>query len=390
MTTLDDAVIHRIASWGTDTVATSLYLDVDGLRHPRWPDVERRADHLFRSARERARREATGTEAEVEADLTAIRTWLDRGLDRSTTRGVALFSCVAKGLFETVQLTQPVRDQVVVDSEPDVAQLCMAIATSQSAIGLAVDKERWRVVRLERDGEVRELDVLDDTVPRNVDIDIELAGFERHEAELAHEHFRRVARAVTAEMVRQPARYLVLFGTGDSVAQLETYLPRLVADRIAARMPLPGNLRTSELVAAARETVELAEQERRSAVLVTLRERATSTGTSVVTGLDATLEALGGEQVQTLVVERTFEAPGGRCEDCLLLVVDAIAQFGGCPRCGGRVRAIENVVDAAIAHAFLRHAALEPVDDGSLHDLGRIGALVHRWAATTTGGVGGA
>ena len=71
---LDDSTIRHIASWGNKAVATSLYLDVDGLRHPRWADVERRADHLFRSARQHARLAVTGTEAEVEADLAEIRT----------------------------------------------------------------------------------------------------------------------------------------------------------------------------------------------------------------------------------------------------------------------------------------------------------------------------
>jgi hypothetical protein len=120
VTTLDDSVLRRIASWGTGTVATSVYLDVDGQRHPRWSDVERRADQLFRAARKQARLlAASGTEAEVEAELAEMRTWLDRGLDRSATRGVALFSRAGKGLFGAVQLTVPVRDQVVVDPEPD-------------------------------------------------------------------------------------------------------------------------------------------------------------------------------------------------------------------------------------------------------------------------------
>ena len=387
MTALDDSVIRRIASWGPGTVATSLYLDVDGQRHPRWSDVERRADQLFRAARKQARLlAASGTEAEVEAEIAEMRTWLDRILDRSATRGVALFSRAGKGLFEAVQSTVPVRDQVVVDPEPDIAQLCVVAATSWSAIAIALDRERWQVVRLEQDGRARELDVLEDTMPRAVDIDIELAGFGRHEEELARAHFRRVARVAAAELARQPADHLVLLGTEDSVAELEGYLPRAVADHVAGRRHLHGKASTKELVAAARAIVEDVERERRSAVLAALRQRATTTGTSVVTGLDATLAALGAGQVATLVVERTFEAPGGRCEECRLLVVRARR----CPRCGGRVNRIGNVVDAAVADAFLHHGALDPVDDGALFDLGRIGALARRWAAEATGGAGDA
>ena len=382
---VDESVIRRIASWRPGTVATSLYLDVDGLRHPRWPDVEQRAEHLFRSARQRAELAPPGTPGEVEKDLAAMRAWLGRGIDRSATRGIGLFSCASQDLFEAVELTTPVRDQVAVDPEPDIAQLCAAAAASWSAIAVAVDKERSRVARLDPEQGARELDLLDDTMPHAVDVDIELAGFERHEEELAREHFRRVARVVSAEMVRAPARYVVLLGSEESVKELEAYLPRHVADLVVGRRPMPGYAPTSQLAAAARDVVEGAQQEQRSAILAALRERA-ATGTSVATGLDATLAALGDREVGTLVVERTFEAPGGRCEVCRLLVTGP----GPCPRCGGSVRGIGNVVDAAVADVFLDHGALEPVEDGSLSDFGRIGALLRRWARPTTGGAGDA
>lgn len=380
MTIPDASVIRHIASWSPGTVTTSLYLDVDGLRHPRWPEVERRADRLFREGRERARLASSDAEAGVEADLTEIRSWLDRGLDRSATRGVALFACAGKGLFEAVQLSVPVRDQVVVDTEPDVAQLCLVAAASPTFIAAVVDKERWRMLRSEPGGHLRELDLLDDVMPRRVDVDIELAGFERHEEELARQHFRRVGRGVAAELTRQPARYLVLLGTEESVRAVGGYLPRQVADRVAGRRALPTDTGRSELAAAAWEVVGQAERRRRSAVVATLRERAL-TGASAVTGLGPTLDALGAGQVATLVVERSFEAPGGRCKDCRLLVVGA----GRCPRCGGPIQPSPNVVDAAIADAFLHHSVLEPVEDGSLGDLGRIGALVRRSAAGSGG-----
>lgn len=283
-----------------------------------------------------------------------------------------------------MQLTVPVRDQVVVGSEPDIAQLCVADAMSWSALVAEVDTERWRVVRLMRGGEVHELDALDDTRPRAVDTGTELAGFGRHEEERAREHFRRVARGLGAEMGRRPARHVVLVGTDDAVEELISYLPRGVADRVAGRTSVPGHAGIGELVAAARAIVERAEHERQATLVAMLRARA-DTGTSVASGLEATLGALGAKQVATLVVERSFEAPGGRCEDCHLLVAGAVAAAGRCPRCGGAVRAIENVVDAAIADAFLGHETLEPVEDGSLRELGRIGALTRRWAATTSG-----
>lgn len=358
-----------------------MYLDVDGLRHPRWPEVLGRADALFRRAREQARRSTWDPGAALEADLGQIRTWLDSGIDRSRTRGVAVFSSAADDFFETVELTTPVRDQIVVAAEPDVAQLCLASATSWSAIVVEVDSERGRVLRLEPGGQAEELADFDDELGHGIDTDRELAGFEHHQEELARDHFRRVARAVIAETIRRPVSHLVLFGPGKSLEELERHLPRHVGDRIAGRAPVRSHAGTAELIAAATEIVERVEEERRSAVLATLRQRATTTGAGAVTGLGPTLGSLGDGLVAILVVERSFEAAGGRCEDCRSLTVRARS----CPRCGGPVRELENVVDAAIADAFLQHAAVDPVAQGSLSDLGRIGALLEPWAREGSG-----
>lgn len=376
---LDNSFVRRVGAWHDPGVTTSLYLDVDGARFPRWPEVAQRVTHLFRLARNAPEAAVAKDGQGVEADLDAIAAWLDRDLDRTATRGVALFSCAAAGRFEAVEMPVPVRDQVVVDSAPDIAQLCMVLATSWSAIAVAVDRQRWRLVLIESDDGVRELDVLDDDIPRNVDTDVELAGFGRHEEELVREHYRRVARRITAQSARQPAARIVLLGSHESLAELESYLPRDVLGRVAGRTRLEMTVGTAELVAAARPIVERAEHERRSAVVEELAERA-DTGTLAVSGLDATLRALGDELVTTLVVERTFQSPGGRCGACHLLV--AGEHLGACARCGGQVQAIPSVVDAAVSDAYKHGVRLEPVEDGALASLGHIGALTARTTDT--------
>lgn len=376
---LDDSLVRSVGSWGGPGPTTSLYLDVDGSRFPRWPEVERRVAHLFRLARSGAQPAASGNGHGVDADLDAIAAWLDRGLDRTITRGVAVFSSATAGRFEAVELPVPVRDQIVVDRAPDVAQLCMVLATSWSAVAAAADRQRWRLVVLQRDGGVRELDVLDDDIPRQVDVDRELAGFGRHDEELVREHYRRIARRLTAESTKQPTARLVLLGPQESVAGLERHLPRQIATRVAGRARTEMEVGTSELAATARAVVERAELGRRSAVLEELLERAV-TGTLAVGGLDATLRALGDDRATALVVERTFQAPGGRCDVCGLLVTREGP--AACPRCGGHVRATPSVVDAAIADAYLHGVTLEPVEDGTLASLGRIGALTARTADT--------
>ncbi|MDA8076330.1 MAG: hypothetical protein M0Z40_14055, partial [Actinomycetota bacterium] len=78
---LETSVIRSISAWAGGAPITSFYLDVDGRRSPRWPDVELRAGHLLRLARQRAHaRDQLGagsaaSGASAEADLAGIERW---------------------------------------------------------------------------------------------------------------------------------------------------------------------------------------------------------------------------------------------------------------------------------------------------------------------------
>lgn len=369
---LDESVIRTLAEWGRGPVVTSLYLDVDGARYPRPSDVAVRVDHLLRLASQRAEPMAADERAAVDDDLARIREWLIGDFDRGSTRGVAIFSSTARGLFETVRLPVSVRDHISLGAEPDLAQLCSALASTETALVIAVDTERSRLFRV-RSGEVEELEAPSDELPHRIDIDIELGSYERRHEELARQHYRRVAQAAADETERRPVDHLVLNGPAAAVAAVESHLPSRLGGLVVGRLGLPMSSDPHRIAQAATEALEAAGDRHRAALLEELRERA-STGTGAVTGLDATLDALGAGLVRSLVVEDGFEHGGGRCPSCGLLV----ARDGSCQRCGVAVDEVDDVVAAAMTDAFLHHVELGVIGDGDISALGHIGAL-KRW-----------
>lgn len=371
MTVLDERVMRAIAGWRDDGLVTSFYLDVDGVRYPRRSDIERRVEHLFRVARERAETLGGCAAAELEGDLAAISGWLDV-LERESTRGVAVFSCGTRQRFEALPLPLSVYDQIGLSPEPDIAQLCATLATCKPVLVVVVDEQRSRLLRLEG-ARIDEVDLPPDELPRQVDTDLELGSFSRHHDELLRAHFRRVAGEVASELERRPVSHLVLDGTQPDLAELEAYLPRDCVAQVVARTSLPMRSASAELAGAARRAVDDAEQARHTRLLRDLREHA-GTRTAVVTGLAATVGAIADRQVAALVVERAFEADGGRCPRCGRLVAGA----GHCPGCDAATRPLQNVVASAVADALLLHVPLEFVGQGELADLGRIAAVVGR------------
>ena len=125
---IDVSLIRRLAVHRGHPVVTSIYLDVDGRGAPRPSDIAPRQAALFREARRQAAERGEPVAAAVERDLQQADSWLAEHLERSSTRGVAFFSCAAQGWAQVVPLPVPVRDQVVLGPTPDVAQLAEAAA----------------------------------------------------------------------------------------------------------------------------------------------------------------------------------------------------------------------------------------------------------------------
>jgi len=369
---IEESVLRALAARRCNPVVTSFYLDVDGRRYPRPSDYAPNVDHLVRIALRGAELQGKDVIHAVESDLSRIEQWLGSSLDRETARGVAAFSCEREGFFEAFGLPLSVRDQVVVGPGPDIAQLCATLAASERTLVIAIDGQRARFLRLEL-GEVEEIEAPTDEMERQVDTDVELGSFEHRHEEHARQHYRHVARAVVEELAQRPAKRIVLSGTGESVARLEEHLPKRVVELVSGRIGNPIPSGQSELARAAAHLVDEARHEQEIALIEELRERTTE-GAAAVTGLAATLEAIGARRVETFVVEESFSAGGARCGDCGQLMANGTR----CPRCGAIPVGVDNIVDAAITEAFSHHVMLAFCKPGGLAEMGHVGAFEHR------------
>ena len=103
-----DTVRQLAAFKGKGVPVTTCYLDVDGRRHRRRQDVEVQLERMMRHSGAK-----TNGNHEAGEDLRRITAYVHGELDRSRTRGLAIFSCAAADLFEVLPLPVPVRNQLV-------------------------------------------------------------------------------------------------------------------------------------------------------------------------------------------------------------------------------------------------------------------------------------
>lgn len=369
MPALSQDVIRSLASFkGGDHPVVSVYLDVDGRRFVRPRDYELRLDSLLRRATD------SGGCADVGEDLRRIEAHVKGGLDRHRTRGLALFSCRAAGLWQVVELPVAVRNQVVVNATPHIRQLEGVIDNNERFGVLLADRQRARMFVFEL-GELVDKSELFDQLPRHEDDrgDWDKDHVRDHTAEAAHQHLKRAADVAFSVFQHQNFGHLIV-GAPDEIAnELERLLHSYLKERIAARISVPVTASDAVITEAALEVEARVEREKEARLVTRLRD-AVGARNGGVAGLAPVLSALVERRVETLLVSDGYEAPGWRCPSCAYVAVRGPA----CPVCPSSSMAkVDDVVEEAVEDALGQSCRVEVVvGNADLDVLGRIGALL--------------
>ncbi len=367
-----ERAVRELARYRGAPAVTSLVVDIDGRRRPRRSDLAPVLGQLERAVLDQAGALGPDALAAAEADLARIQGWLAGDHDLRRLRALVLFSGATNGLFAPWGLAVPVVDDAVVDTVPALDQLWEALHRYPPAVVVLVDRRQSRFVRVHA-GEATEIDGPIDVPPRRVDTDVELGSFERFTAEAARRHVRRVVDALARVVGPAPHERLVLSGPAEVVAEVRAELPIPMARLVAGVVGVPVTAPPADVAAAATGVLGAVRHQERSALLGDLAERA-GRGSGARTGIDAVLAAVSDERVGVLFVRAGLHAPGARCSTCGRLVAGT-APPPACPRCGGRLAPVPDVVRHAVADVLAQGGGLEICTEPSLDDMGGIGAI---------------
>jgi peptide subunit release factor 1 (eRF1) len=373
MTDLDRTLLRALAEWDPGSVpVTSVYLTVDGRRHPRRSDYEVRLDELLRSARA----QAEGLEGEaigsVERDLERMSGFVRGDFERGETRGLALFSAGAADLWEAVRVPRPVRDRAAVGPEADLLPLEALLEAYATACTTLVDFEKARLFLLHL-GQIHEVrDVWDEVPNRHDQGGWAQMRMQRHVDDHRQKHLKNVADALFQLWQGRRFEHLILAGPGEAHRELDAELHEYLRRLVRGRVVLPMTASADEVRAHSVEVVERLDRESETERVARVAAAAGS-GAGGTVGLEATLQARSEGRVGELVVDVDQRAPGAVCDACGRLTTAS----GECPACGAQVREVADVIESAVALAFRQGSRVETVvADVRLHDLGGIGALL--------------
>jgi peptide chain release factor subunit 1 len=369
MTVITEAAIKELAGFkSTEAPVVSCYLDVDGRRQIRPQDYQRRLEAMVKTA-------AAEHDVTVSADLAQITRHVNNGVDRHGVRGLAIFSCAAKGLWEVVSLPVPVANRILVNHSPAVGPL-EAIVHELEPLGvLLVDRQRARMFVFQF-GAVVERSQLFEALPRDYDRrdDAGRGSREReqhHVDELALQHLRHSAEVAFRHFQDRGFGRLSIGATDDVYAATEHVLHPYLRERLAPRIHVTVTATEPEISAAALVIEHQIEQERETAIVSRLRD-AVGAKAKGAAGLGDVLGALNERRVATLVVSNGFVESGWLC------ACGALAAKGPtCPVDGATMERVDDVVSEAVDVALGEGAHVEMCESNAdLDVMGRVGALL--------------
>lgn len=365
--TRDD--IARLASHVFPRPMTSCYLNVDGALYTRHQDLAKATDDVLRGVRSRSNGDAS-----VHADLRRIGELVRSGFDRTTTRGLAVFSCDAEDFWEVVSLPCRVASHAVVGFSPSVGPLEVAVADHEPMGVLLVDKGRTRMLVCTWGRLSEHADMVADLL-RNYDDRGEKERGEtapRIEARVAR-HLRTAARVAFDVQSASGFARLVIGGPETAVAEVERLLHPYLAKIYCGRLDVSaaGSLEDVRRAVTVMET-EIARREE-AADVGRLRDASRTPGALAVTGLRPVLDVLAEHRVERVLVSDDYGEAGWRCGACRRLA----AVGPTCATCGEAMDAVENVVSEVIDRVLAEGGRVEMcVGNADLDVLGRVGAFL--------------
>lgn len=366
MAVIHEDIVRQLAGVrGNGAPVATCYLDVDGRRHRTKSDYEQALGRLLRQAR-------VAGDTGLQHDLDRIERYVRSGIDRSRTRGLAIFACSAADLWEVVDLPVSVRDQLVINDTPAIGQLRAALETFGRFGALLVSRQRARVLVFEVDELVAKEELSGEST-RDIDVRGEKErGEVQGKAEaLEHAHLRRAADLAFGVWQQCGFDHLAVAAPDDLVRAVEQSLHPYLRNRLTGRLHLTPGCSQEDVRLAVREAEVRAERADEAALVDRLRS-AVGAGNRGVAGLDDTLAALSDHRVETLLVSDGYREEGWRCP-----ATGRLARVGPKnPVSGQRMERVADVVEEAVQEAFALGCTVEICENVDLDVLGRIGALL--------------
>ncbi len=341
---------------------------------------------LVRDALRKAER--NGNDAALRQDLEKVLE-IAEGLHGNHSRGKAIFACREKGMWREFDVPPRLgRSQITVNSRFHLRPLVDAKSGLPRTCIALVNRKKARIFELYDTGITQKMDLEfgpSPAVPRSDGFQGYEAGHrERHVENTTMQHFKMFAESLLLLCNKEKLEALLIGCQDDSWPEIEAQLPTALKQKLRGRFPVDVLSATAEEVRQhANRILTEAKLTERMALMREVMGQSQRNGRGAL-GLKHVLNALERQEVQTLLLVRTFKAEAVECPNCRHLDTRMVKT---CAVCGHETRVLNDVCDSMVDLALRNGAEIRLVDsDPEMEKAGHVAALLRFRADQNTEG----
>lgn len=296
------------------------------------------------------------------------------------TRGLALFSCHAKGLWHAVTLPARVDSRLSFDLVPHLGQLIRFHRACGKGMVLMVGRTRARLIQIRSATALNE-ETWESEVPQRVKEGgwrmYEEKRIDHHILDHLGQHLREAARRAGELMQTAAPEWLIVGGSDEPRSLLQKIMPVQTAN-VIGYLDLPADTPLDRIIAEA-NALELGFRERElDGLMARLQQAAPRGGASL--GVTDTAAAAHRGALGTLILAPDRHDAGRRCRQCGTLATERYWQGAGrCPTCASPMaEPVGDVLEALVLVALAQQAGVVYAEHGAAcwEEAGRVGALL--------------
>ncbi len=322
--------------------------------------------------------ERNGNHTILRQDLEKILN-IAEGLHGNHSRGKAIFACREQGIWRELDIPpRPERPQIRVNSRFHLRPLVDANSGLPRTCIALVNRKKARIFELQ-DMEITQKPDLEfgpsPAVPRSDGFQGYEAGHrERHVENMVMQHFKMFAESLLMLSYRDKFDALLIGCQDDSWPEIDSQLHSDLKQKLRGRFPIDVVSATAEEVR--QHANRILSEWMLNGQLGLIREvmgEVQRNGRGAI-GLKHVLNALELQEVQTLLMMRSFKAEAVECPNCRHLDTRMVKT---CAVCAHETRELSDVSDALVDLALRNGSDIRFIDsDAYMEKAGQVAALL--------------
>lgn len=360
MITID--IIRKLTDFKSDdSLIVSFYLNVDGAKLPRKQDLEVDLRALVRKVEKDwvyTNKLNHRRKRYLELDLARIAQFVRYEFSRNQTRGLAIFSCQERNLWQIYKTPVPLPSMVVVGSEPYAKTLTTVLDQFHRYCTVLVDRRKSRIFAVYL-GDIEEhFGIFEDDVPSRVS-EGEWAGL--RQTKIAHHiedhvlrHLKNVANKTLIFFRMHDFDRLVIGGHKEIIPKFKEVLHPYLRERVVGQFLAEPDLPLKIVLQQSLKCEAEVERRRESELIQKITDAENPGGVGVI-GIEPTIEALMLGQVNTLVIAAGLSLEGRICEEHHFVST----YLDGCPICARPLSEREDIVEEMVQLAIKQNCRLK-------------------------------